>query len=85
MAFHGIVPVADIHRSAWSVLEIHRDETEVLREDQIKLVFFGVVIVVLDPLMELDAVCGLVANFDKTALHFFRPHWEVDKFVTADA
>ena len=85
MPFHRIVPVADIHRATWPVAEIDRDEGEVGGEDEVELKLLAKVVVVFNPLVELDPVGGLVTDFYKAPLQVVRPRSEVNKFVTAYA
>ena len=85
MSLDRIVPVAYIHSAAWSVAEIDGNKTEVLGEEQIPLIFFRPVVLVTNPLVDLDSVRGLVANLDHPALQCFRPHREVDEFVATDS
>ena len=71
VALDRVVPIADIHRAARAVAKVDRNEAEVLGEDQIALILLVEVIVLLDPLVDLDAVGRLVAHLDEAALHLF--------------
>ena len=85
MTFDGVVPIAYVARALWSEAEIDGDEGKIGGEDEVELKFFGKVIFVFGPGMELDFVGGFVACFDEAALHFLGPEIVGDEVVATGA
>ena len=85
MAFDGVVPVANIHRSARAVSAIDRDKAQIGREKDVALILLLEIVVLFDPLVDLHPIGRLVTHFDEAALQFFGPGSEIHKLLAAHA
>jgi len=85
VAFDGIIPVTNVSSSTRSEAEVHGDKGEVGGEDEVELILLGEVVGLFVPLVEFDAVGGLVTDLDKAALHFLGPKVVGDEVLSADA
>ena len=83
MAFHRVVPVANIKRATRAKPDIHRNKTQVRGKNQIGNILLVIPEVTFHPLVDFHSVGRLVTHLDIVALQLTGKGFKINEFLSA--